>query len=418
MTQRTQKPTIKFPPYLLQRILKPYVRLALNLAFRRIFVLGTSKIPKSGPVLLVGNHQCALIDSLMVHCMMHRRPFFLARADILKKTFIAKLLRQLRMLPIYRIRDGYDQLSKNEAIFEQVAELLNDGKTVAIYPEGNHHHERRIRPLKKGAARILLAHHAIAKEPVTLIPYGIHYEDQYAFRSRVRLAFGDPIPYQDLLVQDQQAFQKSILDRIQKSLKALTIHYELRDQMTEKELLRQQVLNQLDAHWPVKDYFKAEKAHTQELESEQRGNPERFALRIKNLSTIQAIDGQQQRGLMLQKAFQQNLKLGFVRCLLMILLVLAYLFTLPIYGLGSWICQQVALRMTKDSMFFTTVWFATSILIFPILIISTMCLLAAFDLFLPGMLFFGFWTILLLRLDFVFPGFIPNRFPSGEPKLY
>ncbi|MEM6722578.1 MAG: lysophospholipid acyltransferase family protein [Bacteroidota bacterium] len=418
MTQRTQKRTIKFPPYLLQRILKPYVRLALNLVFRRIFVFGKAKIPTTGPVLLVGNHQCALIDSLMVHCMIHRRPFFLARADIFKKPFIAKLLRQLRMLPIFRIRDGYDQLAKNEAIFEQVAALLKAGETIAIYPEGNHHHERRIRPLKKGAARILMAYHEIADTPITLIPYGIHYEDHYAFRSRVRLTFGDPITYDDLLGLEQKAFQKSILGRIRDSLEGLTIHYNLRDQMTEKELLRQQELHRLDQNWPVKDHFPAEKAFSRQLEQLQQEAPNTFNQQVEALATIQALDGQQQRGLLLQNAFKRNLSLGPIHWLLMFLLFLAYVFTLPIYGLGSWICQQVALRMTRDPMFFTTMWFATSIIIFPILLILTMSLLAVFDFFLPGMLFLGFWTIVLLRLDFVFPGFIPNRFPVGEPRLY
>ena len=58
-------------------------------------------------------------------------------------------------MPIYRIRDGVQQLGKNQEIFEQCFSILNKQKALMIFPEGSHNRKRTIRPLSKGFTRIL-----------------------------------------------------------------------------------------------------------------------------------------------------------------------------------------------------------------------------------------------------------------------
>src|SRR6056297_3984123 len=79
---------------------------------------------------------------------------FFWRVHIFKHPLIARILTFLKLLPIYRIRDGYESLQRNDWILEKVGDLLQHKRSLVIFPEGNHSAERRLRPLKKGICRI------------------------------------------------------------------------------------------------------------------------------------------------------------------------------------------------------------------------------------------------------------------------
>ena len=167
---------------------------ALFCYFREIQLHGMHKVPKDQAVIFLANHQNALLDPLVIAAYTPFRSYFLTRADI----FINALLRQifdfLRMLPIYRIRDGRDTLVKNEEIFEKCTQLLKHGKSILLFPEANHNIMRRVRPFSKGFTRILFA--TLDKAPeldVLLVPVGINYEDAGGFPDRVAFYFCDPI---------------------------------------------------------------------------------------------------------------------------------------------------------------------------------------------------------------------------------
>ena len=53
----------------------------------------------------------------------------------------------LQMLPVYRIRNGYSNLKKNDAIFEKCFDLLGSGKFLLMFSEGGHHHEYYLKNL-------------------------------------------------------------------------------------------------------------------------------------------------------------------------------------------------------------------------------------------------------------------------------
>lgn len=58
------------------------------------------------------------------------------------------------MLPIYRIRDGIQQLANNKEIFEKCHKILNSGETLMIFLK-EVMTKRAIRPLSKGFTRIV-----------------------------------------------------------------------------------------------------------------------------------------------------------------------------------------------------------------------------------------------------------------------
>ena len=104
------------------------------------------------------------------------------------------LMAQTNSIPIYRRQDadGTDPAAQvspeelarpNEATFGRCYDYLGQGGTIMIFPEGTSVSERRLRPLKTGAARIALgaeARHDF-KLGLHMLPVGINYFDPAAF---------------------------------------------------------------------------------------------------------------------------------------------------------------------------------------------------------------------------------------------
>src|SRR5690554_6704432 len=91
------------------------VNTVLRLYFRRLVFTGKKEnVSKKRPVILAPNHRNALLDALMlVYSSYHaKQVVFLARADIFKQKFMAWLLRGLRIMPVFRIRDGIDKIGR------------------------------------------------------------------------------------------------------------------------------------------------------------------------------------------------------------------------------------------------------------------------------------------------------------------
>lgn len=174
----------------LYSLIRFYCTQALNFYFREWEVKGVENIP-AGAVIFAPNHQNAFLDAVLVTCSSNRNPFFLARADVFKKKIASKLLHQLRLLPVYRFRDGFGAMKSNQAAFEKCREILSVNEALVIFPEGNHGSEYRLRPLQKGIARIVCG--ADATKKIAIVPVGIHYESHQRFRSRVLVHFGEPI---------------------------------------------------------------------------------------------------------------------------------------------------------------------------------------------------------------------------------
>ncbi len=200
-------------------ILRLLVKAALHLYFHRIYVEGKENIPKNKPVILVANHQNALIDPLLLATHTRLNPYFLTRASVFKKPFVAKLLNFIRMLPVYRVRDGFSSIQKNENTFSQTFEVLRKNGTVIIFAEGSHSLERYIRPLSKGFTRMAFGLKEIYPdiEPV-ILPVGINFSAHQRSGSVVRIIFGEAIP-----VDMPPAKSGLLTKKVQQSVKELMV---------------------------------------------------------------------------------------------------------------------------------------------------------------------------------------------------
>ncbi len=207
--------------------LKKYTTVALKFYFKRWQVREVVPIPK-GPVIFVSNHQNAFLDAVLIVCSSYRNPWFLTRANVFTNSFAKKVLTWMQMSPVYRFRDGFSTLRKNDEVIDNCVQLLSQQKSIAIFGEGNHNDQWYLRPLQKGFARIALS----AEEKnnwelnLKIVPVGIQYESHTDFRSRVLVSFGSPISVKENYNSALSAQEnlELLIQKTSEGIKSLILH--------------------------------------------------------------------------------------------------------------------------------------------------------------------------------------------------
>ena len=161
--------------------------------FRSVKVYGYENIPKNGGVLFSPNHQGALLDPLLVGSMTPKKLTSLTRSDVFKSPF-KWFFNACQMLPVYRIRDGYQNLKKNDFTFKKCYEILGNGDFMLMFSEGGHHNEYYLKNLSKGSSRLAFnAHKENPTKKIYLQPVGINYGHHQQPQCSLHLVFGSPI---------------------------------------------------------------------------------------------------------------------------------------------------------------------------------------------------------------------------------
>ncbi len=203
-----------------------YIKTGLFFYTKKIKIVGKENIPKKGAVLFAVNHPNGLLDPLLVTTNAARNTHYLVRAAIFKKPLVKKFLATLNLMPIYRIRDGVKELSKNTEIFNDCYEILNNQNALMIFPEGSHDKRRTVRTLSKGFTRILFG--ALDKYPalkITVIPVGITYQNISQFPCKVAIHFGKPILANKYYNSNElNNSTNAIKEEISNQLKEISVH--------------------------------------------------------------------------------------------------------------------------------------------------------------------------------------------------
>ena len=212
-------------------LLRFYVKCVFRLYYKEITVLGRENIPTTAPVIFSVNHQNGLMDAIAVVCTVPQQPVFLARADLFRRPLLRRLLTFLKIMPAYRIRDGYNNLSKNEECFAKAVASLRERKALCLMPEGNHGNQRKLRSLSKGIFRI--AFRAQAEKGnmpfVKIVPVGLDYSHYERFRARLVIRYGKPIDvslYFPAYECNPAKAYKDLGDRLRREMKRLILHVE------------------------------------------------------------------------------------------------------------------------------------------------------------------------------------------------
>lgn len=216
------------------RLLSYYVFFLMRLFYRRITVEGKENIPAHGPVIFAPNHQNALMDPLAILYAARRQTVFLARADIFKIPLLRNLFFWLKIIPVFRIRDGKENLGNNEASFNVAVEVLENKRSVCIFPEAAHTNLRSLLPLRKGIPRLAF----MAEEKnnfklgLNVVPAGIYFDNYEHMRSVLHVRFGKPIAVYQFEAEYWQNPQKAMLtfrDKLTDKLSALALNIKTRE---------------------------------------------------------------------------------------------------------------------------------------------------------------------------------------------
>lgn len=209
-------------------LVKSYIRLGLFFYYKKIIVIGKENIPKKGAVLFVSNHQNALIDPLIIGTTNGRNTHFLTRAGVFKKKLIIRFFDSVQMIPIYRVRDGWNTLPKNISIINKCISLLNKENAILIFPEGGHDLARRIRGLSKGFTRIVFG--TFEKYPnldIQIIPVGLNYDSILNHPASCSVYYGKPIDAKKYWQADDVfTSTNKIKEVVRNEMKSLTTHIE------------------------------------------------------------------------------------------------------------------------------------------------------------------------------------------------
>ena len=210
----------------LYAFLRHYVDFILKMSYRKVNYSGLENVPQDGAVIFAPNHTNALMDALLILAMDKKPKVFVARADIFKNPTLAKIFTFLKIMPIMRMRDGIDEVKKNNKTIEKAVDVLKDKVPFCIFPEGQHQAKHSAQPLSKGIFRIAFqAQELMPDQPLYIVPVGIQYGNFFRFRSTVNVKIGQAInvtefvnTHKENTPQEQMNIMREILAEKMKSL--------------------------------------------------------------------------------------------------------------------------------------------------------------------------------------------------------
>lgn len=162
--------------------------------------------------------------------MYCRRPvWFLARGDAFRNSRAAWWLRRLHCIPVYRLSEGKENLHLNEQAFEDCLAVLRRNGIILIFSEGICENEWKLRPLKKGTARLAFRawEDPAIGAALRVLPVGITYHSFHLFNKHIFLNAGEMITRQEFSsVSPGGATMAAFTERIRQQMDRLILQFD------------------------------------------------------------------------------------------------------------------------------------------------------------------------------------------------
>ncbi|MFW5822687.1 MAG: 1-acyl-sn-glycerol-3-phosphate acyltransferase [Tangfeifania sp.] len=386
--------------------LKQYIKFADWLIHKKIIITGKNKIPENKPIVFAPNHQNALSDPMAILLHTRFQPVWLGRADMFGKSkAIDAILRFLKIMPVYRLRDGKENLGKNEKTFADSIKVLENNFALALFPEAAHSAKRQMLAHKKAVPRIVFMAEEKSKHPldIQIIPTGIYYSHYWKFNRTVIVNFGEPIAVKEYLNQyckNPNQTTNELKTKIHDALLSLTVnfktkkHYDSFEKITEiyghhfliKQNKRNTTLNRF-----YSDQLLAQKLDI--LEAERPGETEKIVKSAANYYS-------EIRKLKLRSWLISTQQNHFSRLLVNLILLITgfpfFLYGFIFNALPFFLTDRLIRRKVKDTSFWSTYFLGAGIVLFPVIYLLQ---IVAVSGFIPG-----FWTGLFLLASWPFAG--------------
>lgn len=205
-------------------LLKIWVRAGLQFYCSRIDFDRSHMDVSDKPLILACNHPNSFFDAMVMGAYHPRKMYFLARGDAFVNPFVDRLLRMMNMFPIYRMSEGKDKLDNNHKTFADCMEVLKQNGCVLIFSEGTCINEWKLRPLKKGTARLVWmcwAEQGI--KDMIVQPVGINYHSFTQVPKRVNVQFSPVMGATEYEFSNEANFYKEFNQQLAARLAPLVL---------------------------------------------------------------------------------------------------------------------------------------------------------------------------------------------------
>ena len=129
----------------------------------RVHAVDTDRLPEHGPAVLVCNH-VSYVDALVIAAASPRPIRFVMDHRIFALPVISWLFRAAKAIPIAPAREDPELMAQ---AYDRIAEALQEGELVCIFPEGKLTRDGEIDEFRSGVQ------HIIARTPVPVIPMAL-----------------------------------------------------------------------------------------------------------------------------------------------------------------------------------------------------------------------------------------------------
>ncbi|QID16740.1 MFS transporter [Nitrogeniibacter mangrovi] len=129
----------------------------------RLEVEGDDHVPEAGPALVVANH-VSFVDALVIMAACRRPIRFVMDHRIFRWPILSFAFRTSGAIPIASAKEDPAMMAR---AFAQVAEALDAGEVVGLFPEGQITADGELAPFRPGVARIL------ERNPVPVVPMAL-----------------------------------------------------------------------------------------------------------------------------------------------------------------------------------------------------------------------------------------------------
>ena len=178
----------------------------------RLSWTGLDRLPPDGGFVLAANHTSSLDPwPLGFPLWPKRQLFFMGKVELFNPV-LGPILRAGGAFPVRRGEGDMDAI-------DAATEICREGGIVAMFPEGT----RQTKGLRKkfehrprsGSARIAMT------AGVPLVPAAVKGSDKLLRFHKLKVAYGEPVPYDDLLELPPRDAHQAATDRLMQRIYAL-----------------------------------------------------------------------------------------------------------------------------------------------------------------------------------------------------
>ncbi|MGL4943963.1 MAG: lysophospholipid acyltransferase family protein [Thermoguttaceae bacterium] len=218
---RTESPAS--PPRWLRRLAYEVARFPVVLFFLVLYGVrfwGRENVPKSGPMLVVSNHQSHFDPPLIAAAILNRPLNFLARKTLFRFKPFAWLINLLDAIPLDQEGIGY-------AGIKESLRRLKRGEALLIFPEGSRTFTGEIGAFKSGFLTLAVRSRA------TILPTAIagcfeawpRTQRLPHLHGSIRVALGTPIPYEEYVSLTETELHSRVESQIRELYAALQLQH-------------------------------------------------------------------------------------------------------------------------------------------------------------------------------------------------